>query len=210
MFCEDEDSGARIRDVIKGLTKYGACDEVFWPYDTEQVTTKPSKAAYADALKRKIHSYYRIKEDRVNACKQAIYAGHPVMFGFTIYSGFESFDAATTGKIQMPKPNESLVGGHAVLMVGYDDTTECFTIRNSWGETWGDKGYFYMPYEYVADDELSDDYWVIMDEQEFTDIKGDFHVTPDMEVKSDWYLPITTIIRAVWGAITWWRKPSKH
>jgi C1A family cysteine protease len=208
--CIDQDSGAYIRDVIKGLAEFGACDEQFWPYDTKKFSDKPPKKAYTDALKRKIHSYYRIKEDRVNACKQAIYAGHPVIFGFTVYSGFESPEVSKTGKMWLPKPDESMVGGHAVLMVGYNDEIGCFIVRNSWGEEWGDKGYFYMPYEYVADDELSDDYWVIMDEQEFTAIsQGDFHISPDMEVESDWYIPITTIVKVVWAAITWWRKTPK-
>ena len=61
----------------------------------------------------------------------------------------------------MPKPNEAAVGGHAVLAVGYNDTQQRFVVRNSWGTGWGQKGYFTMPYAYLTDPNLSDDFWTI-------------------------------------------------
>src|SRR2546430_246987 len=65
------------------------------------------------------------------------------------------------GVLQMPKPREGVVGGHAVLAVGYDDKTERFVVRNSWGSSWGKRGYFTMPYSYLLTDNLSDDFWTI-------------------------------------------------
>lgn len=208
--CINEDSGAYIRDVIRGIAKYGACDEELFPYNTKEFSTKPTDKAYKDALKRRIHSYYRIKDDRVESVKQAVYAGNPVIFGFTIYTGFESEEVANTGKMWVPKPGENAVGGHAVLIVGYNDNIKCFIVRNSWGNSWGDGGYFYMPYEYVANSDLSDDFWVIVDELEFTMInKNNVHYSPDMEIDADWYIPISTIIRAIWRVVTWWRQTPK-
>ena len=61
----------------------------------------------------------------------------------------------------MPSPRESVVGGHAVLAVGYDDRGSVFRMRNSWGTKWGMKGYFTMPYAYLLDENLSDDFWQI-------------------------------------------------
>ncbi len=68
---------------------------------------------------------------------------------------------AKTGNMPMPKSGENPIGGHAVLAVGYDNEDRVFIVRNSWGEGWGDAGYFYMPYAYLLDDNLSDDLWTI-------------------------------------------------
>jgi C1A family cysteine protease len=57
------------------------------------------------------------------------------------------------------------LGGHALLVVGYDDATQCFTVRNSWGDSWGDKGYCYIPYKYLTNSNLSSDFWVLTKEQ---------------------------------------------
>lgn len=61
----------------------------------------------------------------------------------------------------MPRDGEQVLGGHAVVAVGYDDDDRVFISRNSWGDGWGDAGYFYMPYAYLLDDNLSDDFWTI-------------------------------------------------
>lgn len=87
--------------------------------------------------------------------------GYPFVFGFTVYESFESPEVARTGVLQMPAPKEGVVGGHAVVAVGYDDQNERFMIRNSWGKNWGQKGYFTMPYSYLLSDNLSDDFWTI-------------------------------------------------
>src|SRR5262249_61934311 len=63
--------------------------------------------------------------------------GYPFVFGFTVYTKFESQEMARTGVLSMPGPDEDVVGGHAVLAVGYDDASETFIVRNSWGADWG-------------------------------------------------------------------------
>ena len=87
--------------------------------------------------------------------------GFPFVFGFSVYDSFESQKVAKTGVVDMPKAGEQMLGGHAVLAVGYDNTAKRFIVRNSWGTEWGKKGYFTMPYDYLADRNLSDDLWTI-------------------------------------------------
>jgi C1A family cysteine protease len=88
-------------------------------------------------------------------------AAYPFVFGFSVYTEFESDTVAKTGNVNMPGPKEKLLGGHAVLAVGYDDTTQRFIVRNSWSNKWGIKGYFTMSYAYLTDSNLADDFWTI-------------------------------------------------
>jgi len=153
------DSGAMIRDGIKTLAKTGVCSEKKWPYFLSKFRVKPTTTCYKDAAKHKITSYRRIITlDEMRAC---LAEGFPFVFGFTVYESFESQTVAKTGVVNMPQHDEQSLGGHAVLAVGYNDAEERFIVRNSWGEDWGMKGYFTIPYKYVADRNLSDDFWTI-------------------------------------------------
>ena len=93
--------------------------------------------------------------------KTCLAEGFPFVFGFAVYESFEAPEVAKTGVVVMPGKNEDLLGGHAVLAVGYDDTTQRILVKNSWGTKWGMRGYFTMPYAYVSNRELADDFWVI-------------------------------------------------
>ena len=96
-----------------------------------------------------------------NLLKGCLAAGYPFVFGFTVYESFESQEVARSGVVPMPSSGEKILGGHAVLAVGYDDSTQRFIVRNSWGTGWGMSGYFTMPYQYVTDSNLADDLWTI-------------------------------------------------
>ena len=90
-------------------------------------------------------------------------SGCPISFGFTVYESFESEAVAQNGIVPMPQPGERVLGGHAVVAVGYKPIKGqlYFECRNSWGESWGDHGYFWMPSAYVASPTLASDFWVI-------------------------------------------------
>ena len=156
----DQDSGAFIRDGIKSLAKQGVCTEPEWPYNISRFTKKPSRACYRTAKKHRILSYHRITTvDEMRGC---LAEGFPFVFGFTVYDAFESAAVARSGVLNMPGPKEKMAGGHAVMAVGYDDGARRFVIRNSWGNDWGQKGYFTMPYDYLSPDKnLADDFWTV-------------------------------------------------
>lgn len=153
------DSGAYIRDGIKSIKKTGVCRESLWPYIISKFRLKPRRSAYLDAVKNRIKSYIRLNNTSLTELKTCLAEGFPFVFGFSVYESFESVDK--TGIVPMPAENESLLGGHAVICLGYDDARQVFICRNSWGSSWGDKGHFYMPYAYMTDNNLSDDFWTI-------------------------------------------------
>jgi C1A family cysteine protease len=156
----DTDSGAEIHDGIHVINTIGVCDENDWVYDIAKFTEKPSQECYSIAEKHRTVDY-RAVEQSIEQLKAALIQGFPVVFGFTVYESFESDDVAKTGLMPMPKDGEKILGGHAVAVVGFDDSKKLFTIRNSWGSGWGDKGYFYMPYEFITNPDMASDFWTV-------------------------------------------------
>lgn len=156
----NSDSGAMIRDGIKSVGNQGDCPETEWPYDISKFSDKPAAKCYTDAKKYKAVQYLRITQN-LNQMKGCLAAGFPFVFGFTVYDSFESPQVAKTGVVPMPASSEKVLGGHCMLVVGYDDTKQSFIVRNSWGTTWGMQGYCTMPYSYLMDANLSSDFWTI-------------------------------------------------
>jgi C1A family cysteine protease len=156
----DEDAGAMIRDGIKSVARQGAPHEALWPYAIAKFRAKPSPGSYTDAARHPAVLYQRVTQVAAQF-KGCLGSGYPFIFGFTVYESFESPRAAATGHVPMPKPTERTLGGHAVLCVGYDDANQWFIVRNSWGTSWGMRGYFTMPYAYLEDPNLAADIWTI-------------------------------------------------
>jgi C1A family cysteine protease len=156
----DQDSGAMLRDGIKSVVRQGVCPESEWPYVTSRFTRKPSIKCYRHALDHQVLKYQRLRQT-ITDFQVCLAAGHPFVFGFSVYESFETQSVAKAGVVPMPGPGERLLGGHAVMAVGYDSQSLQFIVRNSWGEAWGDKGYFYMPFKYLVNSDLSADFWTI-------------------------------------------------
>lgn len=154
------DSGAQIRDGIKVIAQNGVCPEKEWPYDIKKFTEKPSAKCFNDAKKYQAVTYQRLIQD-LNTMKGCLAEGFPFVFGITVYSSFESPQVAQTGIVPMPSTQEKMLGGHAILAVGYDDSQRMFIFRNSWGTTWGKQGYAFIPYSYLTDQSLASDFWTI-------------------------------------------------
>lgn len=167
------DSGAQIRDGIKSVASLGVCPETEWPYDDTPPATdggawpaqaragqRPPENCYQDALQTRAVSYRRVLRV-LEQLKGCLAEGFPFVFGFSVYESFESPAVAQSGDAPMPSAGEQVLGGHAVLAVGYDDTTQRFLVRNSWGESWGQGGYFTLPYAYLTERGLASDFWTV-------------------------------------------------
>lgn len=151
------DSGASIRNAIKAAVRYGYCAESLWPYSVEDFAVKPPLRAYSQARTELVSEYARVGQTATQL-RGCLASGYTVNFGFSVYTSFLTIGAS--GVMPMPRRSERVEGGHAVLMVGYDDARERYTVRNSWGPDWGDKGYFYMPYAF-AHSSAASDFWTV-------------------------------------------------
>jgi C1A family cysteine protease len=153
-----EDAGASLHDAIHTLTRWGVPHESLWPYDIRKFKVNPPAAVSRDAYAHQLTTPLAVPQTTL-ATKSLLASGYPFVLGFTVYPGFETDAAAKTGVVPMPGNDEQPLGGHAVMVVGYDDRTERFLVRNSWGRDWGMGGYFTMPYSYLLSPDLASDFW---------------------------------------------------
>lgn len=153
------DDGAEIRDGMKVVAKQGYPQEDSFPYDIRRFAERPSDGVYTEAKKDHITKYYRVPQT-LFSLRICLAHGYPIVFGFTVYS---NFPYGGNGDISMP--SGGVDGGHAVVLTGYDDKEKMFDWRNSWGPGWGRNGYGRIPYVYVTDPNLCDDFWTIRRER---------------------------------------------
>lgn len=156
---EDQDTGLSIRNGIQAVAKYGACDEIIWPYDITQFKVKPNDLAIQQANTTIPLFKYVSIENSLDHLKSAIHQGHPIVFGMNVYESFEYADTWKSGNVPMPKETEKCLGGHCVAAYGWIDETQCFLMMNSWGTSYGIQGWFYLPYAYVQT--YAWDFWQI-------------------------------------------------
>lgn len=154
---QDSDAGSTLRNGIKAVNKQGACAETLWPYDSAKVCTKPEDACYEKANTHAV-SYASITQS-IDELKACLAEGYPFVFGMGVYRSM--FAPAADYSIPMPGPTEARLGDHAVMAAGYDDTRQALLVLNSVGSNWGNQGYFYMPYTYATDPDLTYDFWTI-------------------------------------------------
>lgn len=159
------DTGAYLRTTMGALALFGTLPESQYPYDISRFDAEPSAFDYAYAQNYQSLSYYRLDQAGVTPeallerIQRFIQSGYPSMFGFSVYNYGND-----RGEIEFPSPNSNLLGGHAVVAVGYDDQRSigaeqgALKIRNSWGPGWGEAGYGWLPYAYVKKG-LATDFW---------------------------------------------------
>lgn len=153
------------RSALKSIHKIGVCHESLWPYDISKVGNKPPPKAYEDAVGNSISKYERLTQNltQVRAC---LGAGYPFVLGFEVYP---SFHDEHEGLMPIPTVEEVAngpLGLHAVLIVGYNDHKKHLKALNSYGEKFGDKGYFYIPYAYAMNTSHCFDFWKIVHSSE--------------------------------------------
>ena len=158
----DKDEGASLRDTLRALKTWGICWETNWPYDPLNFAQKPPRYCYDNAAGNTICKYESIINQDIHQFRACLKAGFPIAFGYQVY---QSFRDSENGLMPIPSDEEIKNNpdppGHGGLAVGYNDHTECVTVLNSWGEHWGDGGYFYMPYKFITDPVQAFDFWKI-------------------------------------------------
>lgn len=156
----EQNAGTYIEDGLLVVSKYGACELSLWPYNDQNLYTKPNDAAYADAAKRKALSYSPVAQDQTSVMTK-LNAGFPIVFGCLVYSDFESPEVEKSGLVHIPAKDEKMLGGHSMLIVGYDLPDQRFLVRNSWGPNWGISGYCWMPFAYLLSPGLANSFYSI-------------------------------------------------
>jgi len=158
--CVASDSGCTVADAMVVANKMGVPPEDLWPFDPSKVLIAPPDDLLL-AAQSDMALAYQVVANRITAILSCFKQGSPVIIGCTVFAGIQSEEAAKTGYIPMPKPDEAPDGGHAMLLVGYQSGPRRFIVRNSWSDAWGDKGYGYLDAEYVTNASLTDELWCI-------------------------------------------------
>jgi len=154
-----EDTGGSVRGGMKSIKNYGLCNEKLFPYIdiSNKFKQLPPRTCFVNIYNIKNFVYNFIPKN-ISSIKNCLVSGNPILAGILIYDSFYSNNVNKYGLIPIPNTtSETILGGHAILLVGYDDKSQTIKFQNSWGINWGNKGYGFIPYNYILDYNLSFD-----------------------------------------------------
>lgn len=156
------DLGAYPRDIGKALKEYGVCLETTWEYTAEKLELEPSVVATTEAVQFKIASYEQLIGDKVLQIKNAVAQGIPVLLTMVVHNSFFSVSGEWHGQTwdTVTSPTNTVAGLHEVLVIGYDDSSQRLLVENSWGPSFGDGGFFGMPYS-IANSSAVGELWIL-------------------------------------------------
>ena len=158
----NSDNGTEIRSGLQGVSNTGSgfCPESMWGYQSSTVFAKPPVTCYAAAAPNVIGVYQAVNQDRITI-QSALAGGQPIIFGIEVFKSMMSDDVAKTGIVPSPASTDKPIGGHAILMVAANNAAQQYKFLNSWGEDWGDKGYGYLPFQFVESSYTASDFYVV-------------------------------------------------
>jgi len=157
----NQDVESTLSQGINALEKYGMCSETLWPYNVSKFAVKPNEESYTEGLKDEVITANRVLQT-MSSLKGCLISGFPFVVGIAVYESFESNMVSKIGYVPMPDiNNEQLLGGHAAICIGFNDSKGIWIMKNSYGSSWGDNGYFYLPYAYLTNTILCGDVWKI-------------------------------------------------
>jgi len=165
----ENDCGTKIIDCLLYLKKYGACPEFSYIYDIKKINTIPNKLSYQLSKFCKLVKFIEITR---NDIKKNLLKNNLIICGIKIFNSFHNPITIKTGYVKLPKNNIStenilhfneniLLGGHSIIIIGFDDNTSNYKFINSWGMNWGDNGYGYIPYDYINNVSYADEFFIL-------------------------------------------------
>ncbi|MCP4119513.1 MAG: hypothetical protein GY737_29765 [Desulfobacteraceae bacterium] len=182
------DQGAFIYDALNLAVQKGVSTLATMPYSDRDYLTQPSSAAFSEAGSYKAVNWYRVND--TSQIKAALVNRKPVVCGISVYQSFYNLYG---GNSVYNTANGNNLGGHAVTIVGYDDNKfgGAFKIINSWSTSWGDGGYFWLPYSFASQGIMSEAYVLedaengsIPEDEEPTEPEPDYNTLPNLTVSS--------------------------
>jgi hypothetical protein len=168
--------GAYMQDIFEVLQNKGVCTEANWPYETTKQNIQPPVECDTEAQTYKIKEYQNLiaattlsqweiaKDKTISNIKHAVCQGRPVCIGMNVTQSFnENGRTIKDWKKFDWDPSKNSLGGHAVVIIGFDDAVQRFLVQNSWGSEWGDGGFFGIPYSYFGKWFIINSAWTVTD-----------------------------------------------